>query len=377
MKYLFGDETIFESEVDSNKIQYCGAGILHTNEEIVTSIIDEALTNLKNDEDIYPLKDNPLDKNTLDRGYFHASEDSKNAHSHLCDAINKYVNGEFYYTYFASEISPTTDLLKEVMYLSFLDIFGSDESVKITVESRDDLSSSNIKQYLNSSISFFCGSIYDSSYLPAFFPRIVIEVSDKNNPGLQIVDFLLWATLRNYRKPVDNIWFSRLNKGSIMHSISETKSLNFGNFIINKSKNYDSRYGNPVYENNISPVENPSSDVELWELYLLIERTIVNFLKNDRSSNRLAHLNEEMQIVKVLLENEEKGIKIEENLVKKISILFIKLFDMIPLYNQKNSVELSKYLKARKVAALILRDDLPHGIRAYFFIENMRLRNNS
>ena len=56
------------------------AGMLLTTSEVVQSQINEALGKLKNDSDF----DDDLDTNTLDRGYFHASFDSKNAHSYIC-----------------------------------------------------------------------------------------------------------------------------------------------------------------------------------------------------------------------------------------------------------------------------------------------------
>lgn len=78
--FAYADETIFD--IDSAQGIYAvGYGIFISQHPITSDVVSEAMTNLKNDPEI----NDTSDISTIAHGYFHASEDSKNAHSHFCN----------------------------------------------------------------------------------------------------------------------------------------------------------------------------------------------------------------------------------------------------------------------------------------------------
>lgn len=89
--------SFFLDETENNN--YIGYGLIIA-ENNYKAIINEALNNLKNDPVINTSKFKKKDERTLQRNYFHASEDSDNAHSHFSNSINKYLKGDFYYSIF-------------------------------------------------------------------------------------------------------------------------------------------------------------------------------------------------------------------------------------------------------------------------------------
>ena len=77
---------IYIDETSSNGL--IGAGALLTIEPIQDSIINEAIAELDKFHKKHKYEDENvkrMDAQTLERGYFHASEDSKNSHSIICN----------------------------------------------------------------------------------------------------------------------------------------------------------------------------------------------------------------------------------------------------------------------------------------------------
>ena len=89
MKYIYLDESINEN--------YVGYGALFvTDGNLAKQVVDKALIDLINDPDRNAKQCKELDDRTISRQFFHACDDSKNAHSHICTAINTSLKGEFY-----------------------------------------------------------------------------------------------------------------------------------------------------------------------------------------------------------------------------------------------------------------------------------------
>jgi hypothetical protein len=99
--YFYADETKFELDNhDGQPINIYGYGVLITKYRVEeTDVIIEALNQLRLDPDIHKEQFREADSKTLSRSFFHACEDSKNAHSHLCTSIRKYIQGKFRYDY--------------------------------------------------------------------------------------------------------------------------------------------------------------------------------------------------------------------------------------------------------------------------------------
>jgi len=77
--YIYADEAAFLSGTE----EILGTGILISETPIDQTVVTTAMKLLFDDPDF----DKKMDQRTIDNGYFHASEDSKNGHSHFCRGI--------------------------------------------------------------------------------------------------------------------------------------------------------------------------------------------------------------------------------------------------------------------------------------------------
>ncbi len=83
MRHVYSDESTF-----SDPRLCIGVGMLLSDSDISAALITNAMNALREDPDRFEGRSKTIDDRTIERGYFHASEDSKNAHSHLCNQIN-------------------------------------------------------------------------------------------------------------------------------------------------------------------------------------------------------------------------------------------------------------------------------------------------
>jgi uncharacterized protein DUF3800 len=194
MLYVYLDETNFG---DNN--EFFGYGSLISHEEISQSIVDEAVENLRQDPDTQKDEFIRQDSRTLQRGWFHASEDSQNAHSHICNGINKNIVGTFHAQYFdlsRSEINQPDVAYQISSKLSILNIFSETKSVVLIFERRGGLNETTITKWLESLWKETMATSYLYPWIPTFYPKLSFRICYKSEPGLQVVDFMLWAAGR-------------------------------------------------------------------------------------------------------------------------------------------------------------------------------------
>jgi hypothetical protein len=107
--WIYADETNFERKAATGH-QTAGYGVLLTTSPISHTVVREALASLAADPDRYKPLHKRQDDATLTNQYFHAADDSQNAHSHLCDSIRKHVSGRFTYLFEDGQPSQIPDL---------------------------------------------------------------------------------------------------------------------------------------------------------------------------------------------------------------------------------------------------------------------------
>jgi hypothetical protein len=56
-------------------------------------------------------------------------------------------------------------------------------------------------EYLNQGLDW---SAYDLAMMRSFYPRIDVRVEPKSEPGLQVVDLLLWGALQEHLEPTSH-----------------------------------------------------------------------------------------------------------------------------------------------------------------------------
>ena len=66
------------------------------------------------------------------------------------------------------------------------------------------------KRWKESIYRLFEGASYDIPSYKTYFPKINIVLAGKSHPGLQVVDFMLWAINRSKKTPPNEIWMKRL-----------------------------------------------------------------------------------------------------------------------------------------------------------------------
>ncbi len=365
--YAYADETIFILDNLTNQTAL-GCGIFISDTEIKQGLIREALYNLKSD----PEFQTKLDGRTIKRKFFHASDDSKNAHSHLCVAINKHLKGVFDFSYFDNVTEKDLknskfreNIISRCLSASTLEFFNSPREVYLTVEQRQGYNDSDTSNWLQHIYHMYEGASYDIPSFKTFFPKITISLRGKREPGLQITDFLMWSVNRSIRKVPNATWLQRL-KFTRWHFYRDENSHNRGQYqlntlsLTNPSENYPFKFKKP----------------ETWylclEAYILIERFLIAYDIEDFPPHAL-HLFDEFQSISARLKDTDYHIKSED--LELIGSVFLKLFDTIPLYkdvenNNKEAWEILLY--AKYLAAMFVRKERIHFHRTKEEIQRWR-----
>jgi len=360
MRYVYLDESEFSQP--SNLVGY---GSLTTDGAIPDSLIHVALERLRNDPDINDISTMKIDKKTLSSGYFHASEDSKNSHSHLCSQINNEISGVFHSHFFDyKEKNERIDkLLDLASNLSSLKSLSFREKVKLIFERRGALTETFLKKSFGGLYDSLHYSSYDHPYIPTFFPEIEFNIVNKRNPGVQCTDFLLWAINRHLNK--DSLWFNRIKTKLRMEFSSQSKDWGGCDFDLNNSivepKSYYTITDMPKNDEEIVTNE------MLVNFYLHAEKVNSYFAQNDLP-NGISYIKNNLLMVYQKLKDSKDSEHIT-NLAKN----YIQLFDMVPLIGENTSQKDKEFLLlSKKYLSLILRRDLIHGVRTNMYLSESR-----
>lgn len=368
MRYIYLDESVFSKPND-----HIGYGALITNAEIENHLIEKALNALKNDPDrnIEPAK--KLDTNTFDRGFFHASEDSKNAHSHFCTVLNEYINGEFSCNFF--DINVNEALTNEGAYdlsskLSILKGLITREPITIVFEERNGLTLDRLKMWWAELNRELLMTAYEQPWNPLYFPKVEFKICGKNEPGLQFVDFLLWSTSRNING--NGTWFDRIQ--SLCKSSMNQEGGGWGGVDITLgsfNNDPDSFYQASDFPNDFDK----SIDKNKLYNFLVHAQKVINNIHVNVCPDEYNHLRDDIEYVY------NNRLSIDDiDIITKISSIYIRVFDQIPLITDKTSQSDKEFLLlSKKYLGLTLRNDLVLGTRTMMELSRARkelLSNN-
>ncbi len=176
-------------------------GALITEHPIEQGFITSALDWLKADPDAL---ENANDAATLSRGYFHASCDSKNAHSWLCRAIVDskmdavFSSTQWFFDREDSDQHEGAELHKLTALLSALTAIHDDfDSVNIRIAEREgSLGRHHIERWPDYCEHACLSALVKLPALPTRFPRLDVVLATARDPGVQVCDFVLWAIQR-------------------------------------------------------------------------------------------------------------------------------------------------------------------------------------
>lgn len=351
MRFIYSDESRFPESSD-----YVATGMLISDSEVGVSLIQSALQELDADPDRHDPKLQAQDERTLHQGYFHASEDSKNAHSHLCKAINTGVNGIFASHYFRREAmrpheQSDSHLLHLSSMLSSLRGFETRDEVKFIFERRGGLNTTRLRTWHEELELQVALAIYDQPCIPAFFPPCSFLVEGKENPGLQCTDFLLWVANRN--KQGDPTWFNR---------IRSTVKISFD------MQQTDREGGVDI------PINNGITEIDVW--YEIgdcpkdtdISKEKFTYIPFDALAclRRIGDLPDHLKHREIQI-NEVISNRLDPNYpdyIDKLAFIYIACFDTAPYINNTTTQEEKEWLLfIKKMMSLVLNKSEIHGVR--------------
>ena len=358
MRYLYLDESYF-----SNLGDFTAYGCLTTDIEIQNHIVESALEQLHKDPDRFDVRTKNLDDRTLKEKFFHASEDSKNAHSHICKAINENVTG-FFHSHFidtkAERSQRLTDRLGFLANACALEGTRTLDPVILILEGRSGLNKEKLNQWKSDFETRLASSIYDLPWLPAPFPNIEFKIADKRESGLQVVDFILWAVGRH--KNGKSTWLRRL----------EAKQVADFSYKSGSEGGVDLHFGKRIkdslltYELNGINLDKHMTNEEVATTFLNAQGILNYYYQNDLPENA-KHLRGDIEYLYYNRKNE-----VDMKFIEKLSLAFVKLFDYLELGQHMDARQREGWLLTRKVLALCLRTDLLHGQMTKNFLGNYR-----
>jgi len=353
MRYIYYDESVFAAPRES-----IGYGALESRNGINRGLIDQAIKDLSKDPDIMLPATRELDCRTLQRGWFHASQDSKNAHSSLCRTIANRVAGRFYCDFYEKthpEYSTNSQeqLLKWASQLCSMRAINSCEPIVMVYEQREGLTVDVLRGWYLSLQQQLLSGMYDLPFIPTYFPACDYAIRDKSEPGLQCADFMLWSVNRQHCG--NDVWLKRLNPHFMSATTPESQDWGSRSFILNGGVNDDKVFYS-IEDFPKDPDDRVSSEM-LIKFYLEGER-IIFFFANNELPPHCSHFREELLAVNAGRMDPECPMRIET-----IASLFLRLFDMVPLIDATTSEgEKRYYLLSKKYLSLCLRKDKVHGV---------------
>lgn len=347
---IYADDTTFSKERNHGE-EFIGVGCLLLGDDISQVIIDTAMNNLRNDPDIHEAKNKIRDNRTLQNGYFHAADDSPNAHSWLCTAINQDLCGNFQYSY-SSLLQTTRDgAWKDCLEYIAIMATQSVDPVQLFIERRSAVEPRIIRSVFEETCHQLDLGTVQYYAIPRFYPQLEITVVDKNCPGIQIVDFLLWAKNRTHFAKSDMTWEGRLNFTSKSAMGLSGGMLAQGNMVFKHGCRENHLN---LYPKEIFPLPDISGDVHCNRLFVILVSEVLTFLFQNADS-KLNHIQKRYSVLKDNIEKNHACLTSVE--IEGIASCFLCLFDMRPVYCGLGPADQTKFqrlIQARRFAARII-----------------------
>lgn len=351
---------VYLDETEFGEGAFSGYASLITEERIGQHVIEEALENLRIDTDRFLMPQKAMDDRTLERGYFHAADDSKNAHSHLCNAINKHIVGNFKSHIFHARkhsFSGVEEIYNLASKLAVVGLFSKARELTFIFEGRNGLSVQALLEMwwpdLWKGLSQNC---FSAPFIVKYYPDVKFEISEKSNPGSQVVDFMLWSSQRAaYAK--DPKWYDRLHGWA--KSSTTTVDGGWDGHSITRIIPEDLSLKRYDIEDFLRATPLLGLDNDLPTILINVQK-VINI---SQSAPNRSYVNHFISDVDFLVRNRRTQHGVE--FIVKMADCFIKLFDNITLIsNETPTAEKTFWLMARKCMALTLRDELEARIHA-------------
>lgn len=351
--YVYVDET--GNDGVSTQIGY-GFFITHQNYDELVDIIGQAKSKCNMAED----------------DFFHASNDSDIKRECLLSEINNSLSGEFFAIFeskakeFDNKKSSINKVFKKLLRGLFPKFAFSPLKITIIIEKKQGINSCTIEEITKNFVEYSrLGQVKFISYseflirqcnkkpkIKQYFNVIKSENSNKGNAGCQIVDFLLWAYVRNNSGKDTSKFYDRIDKKIPINSFAmglcdRQEHINSIDYIIGLFDKNSMEY--PIYDirENLEILNN-----ELADLYIFIENTVENIILLPSIPSNIIHHECVIIAVKNLINDARSGCEFNiADLIRNVCKVFLYLFDTLPLYRQQD--DLLWWLKAKSLASCL------------------------
>lgn len=343
---------VYLDETEFGEGQFSGYACLVTPERIGQEVIEEALDKLRNDPDRFHPDQQPMDDRTLERSFFHAADDSKNAHSHLCRAICSHVKGDFKSHVFHTakhSFSSKEDLYDLASKLAVIGLFSQCVELTFVFEQRGNLNVAALLSKWWPDLWFdLARNTYVAPFVVKYYPKVSFEIAGKSEPGLQVVDFMLWAA-QKARMDSRSKWFERLPGWSKCKTTTidggwegeSIKMLEPESPSVRRYDLDDCKFDDPKYS---------ELDI-LWQIIVNVQVVInASYFLNDIS--KISHFYNDVEYL-----CKQRMVVHEVPHIRKMAECFIRLFDNIELvHREMPAADKTFWLAARKCMALVFRE---------------------
>jgi len=182
------------------------------------------------------------------------------------------------------------------------------------------------------------------------FPRYAMAVRGKEDPGLQVVDFLLWATNRTRQKRPRTDWYDRIDK-RLSSSISfQGTPETSGGFILKRMV----RQRLVNYPNEALPIRDLADEHEFRDAMCLIERAVRDVAKRDLPWHVGQYAD---QVRSTFMQLNRAGSALTVELVRRMASHYLRLFDTLPIFSEDDALDPEHWrrvLQARALASTLL-----------------------
>jgi len=363
--YVYIDESMNPNpdSFDGSNIEerYFLLGMLITEIPFPNEPISNALKSLSNDPDVKIPKEEEQDALTLKRKYFHASFDSKNAHSWLCREINDVKFPlEFHVIYWdktlkgADDLKTEKDVHKHLLNQLLAEFsFTHDIRINVFVAQRTSFAQRQASEIINEIKEAYIYSASQYYYKPTIYNNFMINIVEGDNTGVQICDFILWTFKRKILDG-NSVWHSRLSDSRwIKFEQKPANGFPFGkeSFDANGGLNLpfvksENLFGEFIKSEKWDPEEVKQAlqwvEFKIREKYLNIKEN-EDYLRND-----LKELVEATSIN--ITDNPQKDIEVVD-ILAKTTLLIV---DTLPLQDLSNPQEMKLSQIAKGYAAFVM-----------------------
>ncbi|WP_146647927.1 hypothetical protein [Labilithrix luteola] len=328
---------------------------------IPSVVVERALEALAADPE-----SNEIDRKTLERGYFHASLDSKNAHSAICRSIVRegfaatFSSKRWHFDQKQSETHSGHRLHRLAAMLSIEAILQDDYDVIHVVVARrlgsfEDHEIARWPAYCRE-VQF--GSTIRESFLtlPGRYPLITAAPAGADEPGIQVCDFILWATqrarpegltLRGKRDWVDRLGLRPSSGGGMVNGPLRDFDGELGHGARRRSGMVGMYKGEP-------PPRSPQelSDGQRFELLMEMASDVRHAAKIAAGHQRIGHLTNELAAG--LRGPAALGTEGLREALNALATAFLLVCDTLPVYDVADPQGCSRATEKRALAAAFL-----------------------